>query len=110
MDRIIETGGLDGEPVDYLDGVVFSADESYLCVGFKTTTPGPVSDYTGQDIYYRSIQHAHGEKHDRLTDSRLPVAVGHRLVLVFTGFRRAEPHHPAVLAAPAAGAAASTGN
>ncbi len=67
MDRIIETGGLDGEPVDYLDGVVFSADESYLCVGFKTTTPGPVSDYTGQDIYYRSIQHAQGEKHDRLT-------------------------------------------
>lgn len=67
MDRIIETGGLDSEPVDYLDGVVFSADESYLCVGFKTTTPGPVSDYTGQDIYYRSIQHAQGEKHDRLT-------------------------------------------
>ncbi len=67
MDRIIETGGLDGQPVDYLDGVVFSADESYLCVGFKTTTPGPVSDYTGQDIYYRSIQHAQGEKHDRLT-------------------------------------------
>lgn len=67
MDRIIETGGLDGTPVDYLDGVVFSADESYLCVGFKTTTPGPVSDYTGQDIYYRSIQHADGEKHDRLT-------------------------------------------
>lgn len=67
MDRIIETGGLDGERVDYLDGVVFSADESYLCVGFKTTTPGPVSDYTGQDIYYRSIQHAQGEKHDRLT-------------------------------------------
>lgn len=67
MDRIIETGGLDGTPVDYLDGVVFSADESYLCVGFKTTTPGPVSDYTGQEIYYRSIQHPDGEKHDRLT-------------------------------------------
>ncbi|MUL84255.1 MULTISPECIES: FAD-binding oxidoreductase [unclassified Mycolicibacterium] len=67
MDRIIETGGLGGQPVDYLDGVVFSADESYLCVGFKTTTPGPVSDYTGQDIYYRSIQHREGERHDRLT-------------------------------------------
>ncbi len=48
MDRIIETGGIDGTPVDYLDGVVFSADESYLCVGVQTTTPGPVSDYTGQ--------------------------------------------------------------
>ena len=28
---------------------------------------GPVSDYTGQTVYYRSIQHADGEKHDRLT-------------------------------------------
>jgi len=67
MDRIIETGGLDGGPIDYLDGVVFSADESYLCVGVQTSTPGPVSDYTGQQIYYRSIQHDDGEKHDRLT-------------------------------------------
>ena len=67
MDRIIETGGHDGAPVDYLDGVVFSADESYLTLGFQTGTPGPVSDYTGQQIYYRSIQHADGEKHDRLT-------------------------------------------
>ena len=33
MDRIIETGGIDGTPVDYLDGVVFSSDESYLRVG-----------------------------------------------------------------------------
>lgn len=67
MDRIIETGGHDGVPVDYLDGVVFSADESYLCLGMQTATPGPVSDYTGQQIYYRSIQHPDGEKHDRLT-------------------------------------------
>lgn len=71
MDRIVETGGLDGEPVHYLDGVVFSADEGYLCVGQQSATPGPVSDYTGMDIYYRSIQHdssADGaEKHDRLT-------------------------------------------
>ena len=67
MDRIIETGGHDGVPVDYLDGVVFSADESYLCVGVQTGTPGPVSDYTGRDIYYRSIQHGDGEKADRLT-------------------------------------------
>ena len=52
---------------DYLDGVVFSADESYLTLGFQTGTPGPVSDYTGQQIYYRSIQHPDGEKHDRLT-------------------------------------------
>ncbi|UXA13226.1 FAD-binding oxidoreductase [Mycobacterium sp. SMC-8] len=71
MDRIVETGGWNGEVVDYLDGVVFSTDESYLCLGHRSATPGPVSDYTGQDIYYRSIQHdgaADGaEKHDRLT-------------------------------------------
>jgi FAD/FMN-containing dehydrogenase len=67
MERIIETGGYDGTPIDYLDGVVFSADEGYLCLGVQTSTPGPVSDYTGKDIYYRSIQHASGEKHDRLT-------------------------------------------
>ncbi|WP_167096925.1 FAD-binding oxidoreductase [Mycobacterium sp. DL592] len=67
MDRIVDTGGYNGQPVDYLDGVVFSADESYLCLGTQTATPGPVSDYTGADIYYRSIQHAAGIKDDRLT-------------------------------------------
>ncbi|OBF15506.1 FAD-linked oxidase [Mycobacterium kubicae] len=70
MERIVETRGLDGVAVDYLDAVVFSAAESYLCVGKRTTTPGPVSDYTGNDIYYRSIQHDSAEgsgKEDRLT-------------------------------------------
>jgi FAD/FMN-containing dehydrogenase len=67
MDRIIETGGHDGDQVDYLDGVVFSADESYLCLGAQTTTPGPVSDYTGQEIFYQAIRHETAEKHDRLT-------------------------------------------
>jgi FAD/FMN-containing dehydrogenase len=70
-DRIIDTGGQGGTPVDYLDGVVFSRDESYLCVGRRTKTPGPVSDYTGKNIYYRSIQHdaagAENAKDDRLT-------------------------------------------
>ena len=67
MDRIIETGRLDGVPVDYLDGVVFSAEESYLCVGVQTAAPGPVSDYTGRRIFYRSIQHDDGATRDRLT-------------------------------------------
>lgn len=67
MDRIVDTGGLDGVRVDYLDGVVFNADESYLCIGVRTTTPGPVSDYTGQQVYYRSIQHDNDVKEDRLT-------------------------------------------
>lgn len=70
MDRIVDTGELDGEKVDYLDGVVFSAGESYLCAATLTSTPGPVSDYTGQQIYYRSIQHAGDDgapRRDRLT-------------------------------------------
>ncbi len=73
MDRIAETGGcaeVRGGRVDYLDGVVFSAEESYLCLGVQTDTAGPVSDYTGRDIYYRSIQHTGPDgaaKSDRLT-------------------------------------------
>jgi FAD/FMN-containing dehydrogenase len=70
MDRIVKAGEHGGQPVDYLDGVVFSREESYLCVGVRTAAPGPVSDYTGQQIYYRSIQHpgeTGAEKHDRLT-------------------------------------------
>ena len=45
------------ERVDYLDGVVFSGDECYLVLGRQTDEPGPVSDYTGMEIFYRSIQH-----------------------------------------------------
>lgn len=67
MDRIIDTGGFDGVAVDYLDGVVFSPAESYLCLGIQTDVPGAVSDYTGQRIYYRSIRHREGVKDDRLT-------------------------------------------
>src|SRR4051812_33924022 len=33
MNSIVATGRLDGERVDYLDGVVFGADECYLTVG-----------------------------------------------------------------------------
>jgi FAD/FMN-containing dehydrogenase len=70
-ERIIDTGGQGGTPVDYLDGVVFGPEESYLCIGRRTTTPGPVSDYTGQNIYYQSIQHesvsVENPKDDRLT-------------------------------------------
>lgn len=67
MDDIVDTGVFDGIRVDYLDGVVFGADESYLCLGAQTAAPGAVSDYTGQRIYYRSIQHDDGVIEDRLT-------------------------------------------
>lgn len=57
-----------GERVDYLDGVVFTHTECYLVLGRQTDEPGPVSDYTGMDIFYRSIQHSSAEpKRDRLT-------------------------------------------
>lgn len=67
MNTIADERSYDGERVDYLDGVVFTADEAYLTVGRQTDEAGPVSDYTGMDIYYRSIQHASGIKRDRLT-------------------------------------------
>ncbi|WP_078360509.1 FAD-binding oxidoreductase [Mycobacteroides salmoniphilum] len=67
MESIVDSAAFQGERVDYLDGVVFTAGESYLTLGAQTDAPGPVSDYTGQRIYYRSIQHADGISNDRLT-------------------------------------------
>ncbi|HEY2724073.1 MAG TPA: FAD-binding oxidoreductase [Pseudonocardiaceae bacterium] len=54
--QIMATRTWDGQDVDYLDGVMFSVAESYLTLGTKIRHPGPGSDYTGQQIYYRSIQ------------------------------------------------------
>ncbi|GAA4481378.1 FAD-binding oxidoreductase [Rhodococcus olei] len=69
MDAITHTRSHDGVAVDYLDGVVFSATECYLTLATRTDEPGPVSDYTGMDVYYRSIQHesVNHPKTDRLT-------------------------------------------
>jgi FAD/FMN-containing dehydrogenase len=41
---------------DFIDGVVFEEDELYLTLGTFADTAEHVSDYTGQKIYYRSIQ------------------------------------------------------
>ncbi|WP_109522767.1 MULTISPECIES: FAD-binding oxidoreductase [Nocardia] len=66
--KVVDEKSYDGERVDYLDGVVFTAEESYLTLGRQTDEPGPVSDYTGMDIFYRSIQHdSRTPKRDRLT-------------------------------------------
>jgi FAD/FMN-containing dehydrogenase len=46
----------EGEPVDFVDGTVFSADEQYVTLGTFVDEAPAVSDYTGMDIYYRSIQ------------------------------------------------------
>ena len=56
LTAILDSGICGGARVDYLDGVVFSANESYLTVGSQTDMAGATSDYTGQQIYYRSLQ------------------------------------------------------
>lgn len=50
------TGSYRGEPVDFVDGVVFSATESYLVLGRKVEQAPYTSDYTGTQIFYRSLQ------------------------------------------------------
>ncbi|WP_404382960.1 FAD-binding oxidoreductase [Knoellia locipacati] len=55
--EVVSTREHDGEPVDFVDGVVFSRDEAYLTVARHTDEGGRTSDYTGQQIFYRSIQH-----------------------------------------------------
>jgi FAD/FMN-containing dehydrogenase len=46
----------DGEPVDFIDGVVFGPDELYVTLASFVDDAPATSDYTGMDIYYRSIQ------------------------------------------------------
>jgi FAD/FMN-containing dehydrogenase len=57
LGSIVASGEHTGEAVDYVDGVLFSATEGYLVLGRRSDEPGPTSDYTGEHIYYRSIQH-----------------------------------------------------
>ena len=53
---IVATQAHEGEPVDFLDGTVFGADEAYLTLGTWSDTAPYTSDYTGRQIYYRSIR------------------------------------------------------
>jgi FAD/FMN-containing dehydrogenase len=45
-----------GEPVDFVDGTVFSPDEQYVTLASFVDSAPAVSDYTGMQVYYRSIQ------------------------------------------------------
>jgi FAD/FMN-containing dehydrogenase len=47
----------DGEAVDFVDGTVFGAREMVLTLGTYVEMASDPSDYTGQQIYYRSLQH-----------------------------------------------------
>ena len=46
---------------DFVDGTVFRADDQYLTARpvHRRPRPGGPSDYTGQQVFYRSIQRAH---------------------------------------------------
>jgi FAD/FMN-containing dehydrogenase len=54
--EIVASGQWAGGPVDFLDGTVFSAAECYLTLGSWVDSVPYTSDYTGQQIFYRSIQ------------------------------------------------------
>ena len=56
IEEIVAAGEHDGERVDALDGVAFAPDEIYLTLARWTDEPGETSDYTGQQIYYRSVR------------------------------------------------------
>ncbi|HEX2177113.1 MAG TPA: FAD-binding oxidoreductase [Nocardioidaceae bacterium] len=53
-----------GEPVDFVDGVMFSTDELYLTLGRWADHAERASDYTGRQVFYRSIPE---RGHDVLT-------------------------------------------
>lgn len=56
LGRVLQERTYDGEDVEFVDGVVFSRDESYLVLGGWASSAPYTSDYTGQQIFYRSIQ------------------------------------------------------
>ncbi|MDF2966463.1 MAG: hypothetical protein K0Q93_241 [Nocardioidaceae bacterium] len=56
ISALVETRAYRGAPVDFVDGVAFSPSEIYLTLGRWADTTMPGSDYTGQDVYFRSLQ------------------------------------------------------
>jgi FAD/FMN-containing dehydrogenase len=53
--EVVASGSYAGEAVDFCDGTWFAAGEMYLTLGRFTDTAPYTSDYTGQEIFYRSI-------------------------------------------------------
>ncbi|MQA63480.1 MAG: FAD-binding protein [Actinophytocola sp.] len=56
IERICQTHSHEGRAVDFIDGTVFTPDECYLTLGGFSDTATGYRDYTGNQIYYRSIQ------------------------------------------------------
>ena len=61
VEQVVAEGEWAGVRVDGLDGVAFSPAELYLTLARWTDEPGETSDYTRQQVFYRSLQ-------DRATD------------------------------------------
>ncbi|MGH3443829.1 MAG: FAD-binding oxidoreductase, partial [Nocardioidaceae bacterium] len=67
VDVVVEQGEWEGTRVYGVDGVVFAPDEAYLTLASWVSTGSTgagASDYTGMDVYYRSLQQ---REHDMLT-------------------------------------------
>ncbi len=57
VESIADKREWDGRGVDFVDGVMFSPGESYLTLATWSDAPlEPVNDYTGRQIFYRSIR------------------------------------------------------
>jgi FAD/FMN-containing dehydrogenase len=54
-DAVCSSREHEGERVDFVDGVWFTEDEVYLTLGTFTDDAPALSDYTGMQVYYRSI-------------------------------------------------------
>ena len=62
--EIAETRSWNGEPVDFMDGTFFGPGAHFLTLGTMVDEAPYASDYTGEQIYYRSI---HNREEDFLT-------------------------------------------
>jgi FAD/FMN-containing dehydrogenase len=62
--QVVAERSWQGEAVDALDGVAFAPGDLRLTMARWTSEPGPTSDYTGRQVYWRSV---HERSTDRLT-------------------------------------------
>ena len=97
VSQIAAEGRYRGHKADFVDGTAFAPDELYLTVGAYSDVAPWRSDYTGQQIYYQSVRQGQGGLPHH---PRLPVALGHRLVLVLTAIRSTETAGQEAVAAP----------
>jgi FAD/FMN-containing dehydrogenase len=57
LDDVCATREHAGEAVDFVDGTVFGRDDLVLTLGTYAGSAPYTSDYTGMEIYYRSLRH-----------------------------------------------------